>query len=134
MNIRVALADDHPRVRSVLRLLLSMNKDIEFVCEAKNGEEAVQCVKDFEPDVLVMDVSMPVMDGLEATQQVTELEVSTQVILISFDIEDITVRKATEIGARGFLPKDIVATELFPAIRAVCRGETFFKEKSDLNR
>jgi DNA-binding NarL/FixJ family response regulator len=130
MIIRVALADDHPRVRSVLRLLLSLNKDIEFVCEAKNGQEAVECVKQFKPDVLVMDISMPVIDGFEATQRVIELEVSTQVILISFDIEDVTVKKATEIGARGFLPKDVVATQLFPAIQAVCRGETFFIEKS----
>ena len=130
--IRVAVADDHPRVRASLRLLLSLPKDMEFVGEAENGQEVVDCVKRLKPDVLVMDINMPTMDGFEATQQIVNLKVHTQVILISLDIENIIVKKATEIGARGFLPKDIVATHLLPAIRAVYRGETFFREKSDL--
>ena len=132
--IRVALADDHPLVRASLRRLLSLPIDIELVCEAENGQEAVECVKRLKPDVLVMDISMPVMNGFEATQQIVNLKFHTLVILISLDIEDSTVKKAAEIGARGFLPKDLAAAQLLPAIRAVCRGETFFKEKSDLGK
>ena len=132
MLIRVALADDHPLVRATLRRLLSLRKDIELVCEAVNGQEAVDCVNRFNPDVLVMDISMPVMDGFEATQQIVTLKVHTQIILISLDIEDIFVSKTTEMGARGFLPKDVVGTQLFRAIRAVWRGETFFVKNNDI--
>lgn len=134
MMIRVALADDHPQVRASLRRLLSLPKDIELVCEAANGQEAVDCVKRLKPDVLVMDINMPVMNGFEATQQIIDLKLHTIVILISLDIDTITVKKAGETGARGFLPKDVVAEQLLPAIRAVCRGETIFKGKSDLSK
>ena len=130
--IRIAISDDHPRARAALRRLLSLHQNIELVCEGENGQEAVECVKRLKPDVLVMDINMPVMDGLEATRQIINLKLHTLVILISLDIEDITVSKATEVGARGFLPKDLVATQLFRAIQAVCRGETFFKRKSDV--
>ena len=96
MLIRVALADDHPLVRATLRRLLSLRKDIELVCEAVNGQEAVDCVNRFNPDVLVMDISMPVMDGFEATQQIVTLKVHTQIILISLDTEHIFVSKANQ--------------------------------------
>jgi DNA-binding NarL/FixJ family response regulator len=126
--IRVALADDHAEMRVTLRLLLSLSKDIELVCETSNGREAVDCAKRLQPDVMVMDIHMPVLDGFAATQQITELSVPTRVILISTHIGKFVARKAATVGAKGFVPKDEVAKSLLSAIETVHRGETFFVE------
>ena len=128
--IRVAIADDHPEMRVALRLLLSMDKEIEIVCVTSNGQEAVDCVKRLQPDVLVMDIHMPVLDGFAATKQITDLSVPTRVILISTDTGSFIVRQAVAVGAQGFVPKDDVAKLLLPAIETVQRGETFFVESS----
>lgn len=124
--IRVALADDHAEMRVALRLLLSLSKDIELVCETSNGQEAVDCVKRLQPDVLVTDIHMPVLDGFAATSQITELSVPTRVILISTDTGSFIVRKAAAVGAKGYVPKDKVAESLLEAIHTVHRGEMFF--------
>jgi len=126
--IRVALADDHAEMRVALRLLLSLSKDIELVCETSNGQEAVDCVKRLQPDVLVMDIHMPVLDGFAATKQITDLSIPTRVILTSTDTGHFVVRQAVAVGAKGFVPKDKVVKLLLPAIETVYRGETFFVE------
>lgn len=123
--IRVALAEDHPEMRVALRLLLRLSKEIELVCEASNGLEAVDCVKRLQPDVLVMDIHMPVLDGFAATKQITELLLPTRVILISTDIGMLVVRQAIVVGAQGYVAKDDLAESLLPAIEAVYHGETF---------
>jgi DNA-binding NarL/FixJ family response regulator len=126
--IRVALADDSDEMRVALRLLLNLSTNMELVCETSNGQEAMDCVKRLQPDVLVMDIRMPVLDGLAATQQLTELSVSTRVILISASIGKATATRAAAVGAKGFVPKDDVATLLLSAIEAVHTGKTFFRE------
>jgi DNA-binding NarL/FixJ family response regulator len=126
--IRVALCEDHPEMRVALRLLLKLFKDLELVCETSNGREAVECVKRLQPDVLVMDIRMPELDGFAATQQITDLSLPTRVILISTDIGTFIARHAAAVGAKGYLPKDDVGTLLLSAIEAVHRGETFFVE------
>jgi len=126
--IRVALADDHAEMRVVLRLLLSLSKEIELVCVTSNGQEAVDCVKRLQPDVLVMDIHMPVLDGLAATRKITDLSVPTRVILISTDTESFIARQAVAVGAHGFVPKDKVVKSLLLAIETVQRGELFFVE------
>ena len=83
--IRVALADDSPEMRVTLRLLLRLSKNIELVCETSNGQEAVDCVKRLQSDVLVMDIHMPILNGFEATKEIVDLAVPTRVILISTD-------------------------------------------------
>ena len=128
--IRAAIADDHPEMRVALRLLLSMNKEIEIVCMTSNGQEAVDCVKRLQPDVLVMDIHMPVLDGFAATKQITDLSVPTRVILISTDPGSFIAKQAAAAGAKGFVPKDDVAKSLLLAIETVHRGETFFVESS----
>lgn len=126
--IRVAIADDHPEMRVVLRLLLRISKEIELVCETGNGQEAVDCVKRLQPDVLVMDVHMPVLDGFAATKQITDSSLPTRVILISTDTGSFIASHAAAVGAQGFVPKDKVAKSLLPAIETVHRGELFFME------
>ncbi len=126
--IRVALSDDSPEMRVALRLLLNLSERIELVCETSNGQAAVECVKRLEPDVLVMDIRMPVLDGFEATRQITDLLVSTRVILISSDLGSFIAKHAAAVGAKGFVPKDDVAKSLLLAIETVHRGETFFVE------
>ena len=128
--IRVAIADDHPEMRVALRLLLSLSKEIEIVCLTSNGQEAVDCVKRLQPDVLVMDIHMPVLDGFAATKQITDLPVPTRVILISTDTGIFIAKQAAAVGAQGFVPKDKVAKSLLLAIETVQRGEMFFVESS----
>jgi DNA-binding NarL/FixJ family response regulator len=127
--IRVALADGHAEMRVTLRPLLSLSKDIEPLCETSNGQEAVDCVKRLQPDVLVMDIHMPVLNGFAATRQITELSIPTRVILISTDTGSFVVRQAIAVGAKGFVPKDEVAKSLLLAIETVHRGKTFFVEQ-----
>jgi DNA-binding NarL/FixJ family response regulator len=126
--IRVAIAEDHPEMRVALRLLLSLSKEIEIVCETSNGQEAVDCVRRLEPNVLVMDIHMPVLNGFAATQQITDSSVSTRVILISTDRGSFIARQAAAVGAQGFVPKDEVAKSLLPAIEIVYGGELFFMQ------
>ena len=126
--IRVALCDDSPEMRVTLRLLLGLSENIEVVCEAINGQEAVDCVKHIQPDVLVMDIRMPVLNGFEDTKEIVDLVVPTRVILISSDLGSFIAKQAAAVGAKGFVPKDDVATSLLLAIETVHRGELFFTE------
>ena len=124
--IRVALCEDHREMRLALRLLLKLSKDIELVCEASNGLEAVDCVKRLQPDVLVMDIRMPELDGFAAAQRISALSLPTRVILISGYVGPYVAERAAAVGAQGFLPKDDVGKLLLSAIEAVHAGETFF--------
>lgn len=118
-TIRVALAEDHPEMQVVLRLLLRLSADFELVCDVGNGLAAVDCVTRLQPDVMVMDIRMPVVDGLEATRRIVELGVGTLVILISSDRGGYAVKRAEDAGARGYVPKDDLVRDLPRAIRAV---------------
>lgn len=101
---------------------------MEVVCEAGNGQEAVACVRRLQPDVLVMDIQMPLLDGFAATKQITELVVATRVILISTNKGSFITRQAAAVGAKGFVPKDDAARLLLQAIKMVYQGESFFVE------
>ena len=125
--IRVVIADDSPIMRAALRLLMSTKK-VKIVGEARDGKEAVDCVKRLQPDVLVMDIRMPVLNGMEATKQIAELSVPTRVILISSYRGSQIASRTASVGAQGFVPKDLLATLLFVAIKTVYRGERFFTE------
>jgi len=126
--IRVAIAEDHPEMRVALRLLLKLSSEMELIWEGSNGQEAVDRVKELQPDVLVMDIRMPVLDGWKATRQILNLGLGTAVILISSYSGPEIARISAEIGAKGFVSKDDLAASLLPAIRAVYQGETFFGE------
>jgi|SRR5918994_1012836 DNA-binding NarL/FixJ family response regulator len=126
--IRVVLADDHPEVRLALRLLLRLSEEMEVVCVASSGQEALDCVRNLQPDVLVIDIQMPELDGFSVTKQIVESSLPTRVLIISLTRGNFIARKAAEMGAKGFLAKDDLAVYLLPAIEAVHKGELFFKE------
>ena len=126
--IRVALTEDHPDMREALRELLNLSQDIELVSETDNGKEAVHCAEEIQPDVLIMAINLPVMDGFAATKQIAHLSVPTRVILISLDSGRYILHHAAAVGAQGFVSKDNAATQLLSAIRTVHRGETYFLE------
>ena len=123
MTIRVLVADDQGMVRSGFSILLNAQPDIEVVGEAVNGQEAVARVADLCPDVILMDVRMPVMDGLQATRQIAAADGAPRIlVLTTFDLDDY-VYEALRAGASGFLLKDIRPEELAAAIRVVAAGE-----------
>ncbi len=125
--IRVALADDHPEVLLALRLLLRLSDEIDVICETSNGREALDCVIEFQPDVLVIDIQMPELDGLSATKRILNLSLPTRVLVISLNRGSFIARQAAAVGAKGFLAKEDFLEFLLPAIQAVHRGELFFK-------
>lgn len=126
--IRVAIAEDHPEMRIALRLLLKLSGEVELVGEMSNGREAVDCIQSLQPDVLVMDIRMPELDGLEAARRIMSMGVKTRVILMSSNRGTSTIMRAIEAGVQGFIPKDDIAAFLLLAIETVQRGETFFVE------
>ena len=123
-RITVLIVDDHGMVRQGLRTYLGLMEDIKVVGEAQNGAEAVSQVRRLKPDVVLMDLVMPEMDGIEATRRINELNPETRVIVLSSFTEDDKVFPAIKSGAAGYLLKDIAPAELAGAIRAVVQGQT----------
>jgi DNA-binding NarL/FixJ family response regulator len=123
--IRVVLAEDHHLVREGIRALLERADDIEVVGEAANGQEAIELVQHLVPDVLVMDIAMPRLDGTQATERVRALGVATQVVILSMHSDETLVRQTLRSGARGYLLKRSVTEELLLAVRAAVRGEIY---------
>ncbi|QIY68096.1 response regulator [Streptomyces sp. RLB1-33] len=123
MTVRVVLADDQPLVRSGLRVLMADHPDLEVVGEAATGAEAVQLVGNVSPDVVVMDIRMPGMDGIEATRQVTAGPAATRVLMLTTFDEDDHVYGALRAGASGFVVKDMELDDILAAIRVVAAGD-----------
>jgi two-component system, NarL family, response regulator LiaR len=122
MTIRVLITDDHGVVRQGLKMFLSLDSDIEVVGEAENGEEAVAMARELDPDVVLMDLLMPVMDGIEATKAIRSELPDTEVIALTSVLEDASVTGAVRAGAIGYLLKDTHAEELHRAIRGAAEG------------
>ncbi|WP_431900125.1 response regulator [Nonomuraea sp. bgisy101] len=120
--IRVLIADDQGMVRTGFTVFLSSQPDLEVVGEAANGQEAIERVAELKPDVVLMDVRMPVMDGLEATRRLMAAGETKVLILTTFDLDDY-VYEALRAGASGFLLKDASAAQLAEAVRVVAAGE-----------
>jgi len=125
-RITVLLADDHTIVREGFRTMLELEDDIEVVGEAQDGRQAVALVTKLRPAVVLMDIAMPLLNGLEAARQVAKAFPATKVIMLSAHSDDAYVKSATESGAVGFLLKQTSAHEVCRAIREVHQGKTFF--------
>jgi DNA-binding NarL/FixJ family response regulator len=123
MTIQVILADDQPLVRVGLRRLIEQTPDIDVAGEAGTGAEAVQLVRDTDPDVVVMDIRMPGMDGIEATQMITARGMHAHVLVLTTFDDDDYVYGALRAGASGFLVKDMALEDFLTAIRVVAAGD-----------
>jgi NarL family two-component system response regulator YdfI len=125
--IRILITDDHFVVRQGLRLILNTAKDIELVGEAENGQEALQLAAEHQPHVILMDLQMPVMDGLTAIEQLGQLQPQVAVIILTTYNEDEMMLRGLQLGARGYLLKDTDRETLLNTIRAAARGESLFQ-------
>src|SRR5215510_3639231 len=123
--IRILLADDHTIVRTGLRMILEKIDGVEVVGEASDGREALQLVKTTKPTIVVMDISMSGLNGLEATAYVTQEHPDVRVIILSMHAAEQYVMQAVRAGAAGYLLKDAAKTELELAVQAVARGDTY---------
>jgi len=119
------LADDHSVVRHGFRMILDAQPDLEVVGEASNGREAVERAESIQPDVVVMDVSMPELNGVEATRRIGAVSPRTRVLALSMHRDSVYVREILRAGARGYLIKDAKEGDLLDAVRAVAKGEGY---------
>jgi DNA-binding NarL/FixJ family response regulator len=129
MSIAVLLADDHAIVRDGLKTLLEAQPDLRVVGEAANGRDAVAAAAQLKPDVVVMDISMPEMNGVEAARRIRDAREATRVVMLSMHGNAEHVYRALEAGATGYLLKESAGSELVAAIRAVHAGRRYLTEK-----
>jgi two-component system response regulator NreC len=123
--IRIVLADDHQVLRSGLRALLNLEPDFEVVGEASNGIEAVKLVETLRPDIIVMDVSMPEMDGLKAAEEIHSLGLQSKIVMLTVHADEEYLFQTLKAGASGFVHKSSADRELIEAIRTANRGDVF---------
>jgi two-component system, NarL family, response regulator NreC len=128
-KLRLMLADDHTVMRTGLRALLERQPNLEVVGETDNGREAVKLASSLKPDVIVMDVGMPLLNGIEATKAILAELPATAVIILSMHADESYVMRALKAGARGYLLKDSAAGDLTGAIQAVSQNKSFFSPK-----
>jgi DNA-binding NarL/FixJ family response regulator len=142
-RIRVLVADDHPVVRTGLAAVIAQERDLLLVAEAENGDRAVALFREHQPDVVLMDLRMPLIDGVEAIRRIRGEFPAARILALTTYEGDADIRRALEAGAQGYLLKDMLLSEVITAIRAVRRGERVipsavavrlaeFPERSDL--
>ena len=125
--IRVVLADDHTVVRTGLKAVLSAARDIQVVGEVQNGREAVAMAERLKPDVVVMDLTMPELDGIGATKEIVQKGLATRVLVLTMHLEEDYLVPLMEAGAAGYLVKSVADRELVDAVRAVARGDVYVR-------
>ena len=124
--IRIVVADDHTILRRGLRLVLERESDLRVIGEASNGREAIEAAERDKPDVIVMDIGMPLLNGIEATRRISADHPKTAVVILSVHSDEAYILRALKAGARGYLLKDSAETDLIQAVRAVAAGKAFF--------
>ena len=125
-RVKLLLADDHEIVREGLRSLLGARRDFEIVGEAADGREAVALVEELKPDIVILDISMPLLNGLEATRQILKMRPQTKVLILTMHESDSLVRDILNVGARGYILKTDVGKDLVTAVESLHRKKTFF--------
>lgn len=124
-KIRILIADDHALVREGIAAFLKISDDIEVVAEASDGVEAIEAVKKYKPHIVLMDISMPSLGGLEATVEIKKNDPNVKILVLTQYDDTVYIRRFLKAGASGYLLKKAVGTELINAIRAVARGESY---------
>jgi two-component system, NarL family, response regulator NreC len=125
-QIRIVLADDHTIIRSGLRLLLEQQPDFKVVAEASDGRQAVQLVAKHHPNVVVLDIGMPELNGIEATRQIVAQDPHPDVVILSMHSDESYVLRALKAGARAYILKNAAEADLIRAVQAVSEGKSFF--------
>lgn len=125
-KIKILFADDHTLIRGGLRLIVEQQPDMMVVGEAEDGRQAVTLAASLNPDVAVLDIGMPNLNGIEAAQQITQAEPTTAVVVLSMHRDETYILRALKAGVRGYLLKDSAESDLVRAIRAVAEGKSFF--------
>ena len=123
---RIVLADDHTIMRNGLRLALERYSDFSVVGEASNGREALEAVDQSAPDIVIMDIAMPILNGIEAAKRITSTHPRIAVLILSMHSDEGYILRALKAGARGYLLKDSAEADLIQAVRAVSAGKAFF--------
>ncbi|MBL8116383.1 MAG: response regulator transcription factor [Anaerolineae bacterium] len=123
--INIVIADDHSIVRQGITALLERSTDIKVVGEAEDGLKAIEMVERLQPDILIIDISMPRLNGLQAVERIHALQLPTRVIVLSMHADELTVRQAFKVGAQGYLVKRSETEDILLAVRAVHRGELY---------
>jgi DNA-binding NarL/FixJ family response regulator len=129
MPIRILLADDHAVVRDGVRALLEKQADMEVVAEAADGREAAQLAEDLHPDVVMMDIAMPNLNGIDATRRILAANPQIAVVILSMHQDESYVLRSLKAGAKGYLLKDALRSDVLDAIRAVVQGRSFLTRK-----
>jgi two-component system, NarL family, response regulator NreC len=127
--IRILLADDHAVVRDGLRALLDRQPDLTVVAEASDGRECIQLSEEHSPDVVMMDVAMPNMNGIEATRRIVAAHPATAVVILSMHLDESYVLQSLRAGAKGYLLKDSPRDDILEAIRSAVKGRSFLSRK-----
>jgi DNA-binding NarL/FixJ family response regulator len=128
-TLKVLLADDHEIVRRGLRSILETQRDCEVVGEAADGRQAVALVKELNPDIVILDISMPSLNGLEATRQILKIRPQTKVLILTVHEADPLIRDVLDAGARGYILKTDAGRDLVSAVESLRRNKTFFTSR-----
>jgi DNA-binding NarL/FixJ family response regulator len=128
-TLKLLLADDHEIVRKGLRSLLEAQRDCEVVGEAADGRQAIALVKELNPDIVILDISMPLLNGLEATRQILKIRPQTKVLILTMHESDPLIRDVLDAGARGYILKTDAGRDLLAAVESLRRNKTFFTSR-----
>jgi DNA-binding NarL/FixJ family response regulator len=128
-KIRILVADDHAIIRKGFRFVIQQQQDMEVIAEAADGREAVRLAEELEPDVVVIDIGMPQLNGIDAAEQITRRNPRTRVIILSVHSDETYIVRALNAGVKGYLLKESADLDLVRAVRSVAQGRSFFSPK-----